>query len=244
MKLHSSTQAAGGLFIGLASLLAVPAQAALITLPGLGFDVIYDDAILTLGQSAPMIQGSTIVFTPNLLKAESLNGKGTVSVSSNYSFVISPHDGLFVQGISITERGDYLLRNASSWVSVAGLASATALGSLPVDTVSAAVQASANLPMNLTDGLFHDWSANAVLDMSGHAAFAREADVQFSLNTTLEASTSASATGPRRAFIEKKFSGESITLSVSTTPAVPEPAQWALAFAGLGVLGWRARRQA
>jgi hypothetical protein len=243
MKLTVSSQTLSGLLFGL---VASASNAALVTLPGLGFDVVYDDAILTLGQTAPMIQGSTIIFTPTQLKAESLNGKGLVSVASAYAFVIAPHDGLFVQGISITERGDYLLRNASSWVSVAGLASATALGSHPLDTVSAALQTSAAQPLNLTDGQFHDWTANAVLDMSGHPAFASQADVQFSLNTTLEASTSATATGPRRAFIEKKFSGESITLSVATTPAVPEPEQWALALAGLsalGVLGWGQRRR-
>jgi hypothetical protein len=243
MKLTVSSQALSGLLLGIA---ATTSNAALVTLPGLGFDVVYDDAILTLGQTAPLIQGSTIVFTPTQLKAESLNGRGLVSVSSAYAFVISPHDGLFVQGISITERGDYLLRNASSWVSVAGLASATALGSQPLDTVTAALQTNAAQPLNIADAQFHDWTANAVLDMSGHPAFAREADVQFSLNTTLEASTSASASGPRRAFVEKKFSGESITLSVATTPAVPEPEQWALALAGLsalGVLGWGQRRR-
>jgi hypothetical protein len=243
MKLTVSSQTLSGLLLGIA---ATTSNAALVTLPGLGFDVVYDDAILTLGQTAPLIQGSTIVFTPTQLKAESLNGRGLVSVSSAYAFVISPHDGLFVQGISITERGDYLLRNASSWVAVAGLASATALGSQPLDTVTAALQTNAAQPLNIADAQFHDWTANAVLDMSGHPAFAREADVQFSLNTTLEASTSASASGPRRAFVEKKFSGESITLSVATTPAVPEPEQWALALAGLsalGVLGWGQRRR-
>jgi MYXO-CTERM domain-containing protein len=240
MKLTISSQTLSGLLFGLA---ASASNAALVTLPGLGFDVVYDDAILTMGQTAPLIQGRTIMFTPTQLKAESRNGQGLVSVSSSYSFVIAPHDGLFVQGISITERGDYLLRNASSWVSVAGQASATALGSLPLDTVSAALQASAAQPLNLTDGLFHDWTATAVLDMSGRPNFAQEADVRFSLDTTLQASTSASATGPRRAFIEKKFSGESITLSVATTPAVPEPETWALALVGLGVLGWGLRRR-
>lgn len=240
MKLTVSSQTLSGLLLGLA---ASASNAALVTLPGLGFDVVYDDAILTLGQSAPMIQGNTILFTPTQLKAESRNGLGLVSVSSAYSFVISPHDGLFVQAISITERGDYLLRHASSWVSVTGLASATALGTLPADTVSASLQTSAAQPMNLADGLFHDWTASAVLDMSGRPNFAREADVQFSLDTTLQASTSSSATGPRRAFIEKKFSGESITLSVATTPAVPEPETLILALAGLGVLGWGLRRR-
>jgi hypothetical protein len=240
MKLTVTSQTLSGLLLGLA---ACTSNASLVTLPGLGFDVVYDDAILTLGQTAPVIQGSTIVFTPTQLRAESLNGNGVVSISSAYAFVISPHDGLFVQGISITERGDYLLRNASSWVSVAGLASATALGSMPLDTVSATLQADASQPLNIVDTKFHDWTAHAVLDMSGHPNFAREADVQFSLNTTLQASTSAAATGPRRAFIEKKFSGESITLSVATTPSVPEPEALALALAGLSVLTWGLRRR-
>jgi hypothetical protein len=240
MKLTVTSQTLSGLLLGLA---ACTSNASLVTLSGLGFDVVYDDAILTLGQTAPVIQGSTIIFTPTQLRAESLNGNGVVSISSAYAFVISPHDGLFVQGISITERGDYLLRNASSWVSVAGLASATALGSMPLDTVSASLQADASQPLNIVDTKFHDWTAHAVLDMSGHPNFAREADVQFSLNTTLQASTSATATGPRRAFIEKKFSGESITLSVATTPSVPEPETLALALAGLSVLSWGLRRR-
>jgi hypothetical protein len=157
--------------------------------------------------------------------------------------VITPHDGLFVAGIQVQERGDYVLRGSQSWISLAGLASATAIGSAPLASVSASLVANNTQALTLRDGISHNWSASAFLDMQGLAAFSQEADVLFNLNTSLSASTDASEAGPRRAFIQKKFSGESITLSVATTPAVPEPEQWALALAGLGVMGWGMRRR-
>lgn len=216
------------------------AQAALITLPGLGFDVVYDDQVLTLGQSAPVILGNTVVFTPNQLKAESLNGQGAITATSTYSFVITPHDGLSVQTISIMERGDYVLRGAGSSVTSWGSATATALGQPTNHTVTQALVLDPGLPMTVNDGLSHNWAATGLLDLSGQSAFMSEADVQFSLDTTLLASTSAGS-GPRRAFIQKKFSGESITLSVATTPVVPEPATLALLLAGLGLSAWWGR---
>jgi hypothetical protein len=240
MKFSKLNQAVGCLLF---ALVAPGAEASLVTLSGSGFDVVYDDQLTLSGQSAPSIQGNVIVFTPSQLRVESLNGSGLNSVSSAYSFVITPHDGLFVAGIQVQERGDYVLRGSQSWISLAGLASATAIGSAPLASVSASLVANNTQALTLRDGISHNWSASAFLDMQGLAAFSQEADVLFNLNTSLSASTDASEAGPRRAFIQKKFSGESITLSVATTPAVPEPEQWALTLAGLGVLGWGMRRR-
>lgn len=240
MKFSKLNQAIGCLLVALA---APGAEASMVTLSGLGFDVVYDDQLTLSGQIAPSIQGNIIVFTPSQLKVESLNGSGLNSISSAYSFVISPHDGLFVAGIQVQERGDYVLRGSQSWVSMAGLASATAIGSAPLASVSASLVPNDTQPLTLRDGISHNWSASAFLNMQGLPAFSQEADVLFNLNTSLSASTSASDVGPRRAFVQKKFSGESITLSVATTPSVPEPETLVLALAGLSVLTWGLRRR-
>lgn len=224
------------LTLTLVAITSTASHASLITLAGVGFDVVYDDQLLTLGQSAPQILGNMVVFTPSQIKAESLNGQGMLSTAATYGFTINPHEGLYVQRIDILERGDYVLRGAGSSVSLSGMASASVAGQ-PGATVSQALSTDASLPLIISDGLSHNWAASAVLDMSGQPAFMTQADVVFTLNTELQASTSADSSGPRRAFIQKKFSGESITLSVATTPAVPEPGLWGLGLAALGLLG-------
>ncbi len=220
--------------------LAMGAHAASQRLSGSQFDVVFDDAIVaTYGQ--PLLVDNVLVFTPSQLVAESINGLGTVTVSANFELQILPHVGFNVDLLTLTQRGDYKLRGTGSTASVGGLVTVSTLVD-PVLTLYSQI-APDSAPLTNNDGALRDWTATTLLDLSDAMQIGSENGVNLVVNHTLQAFTDPLTSGPRRAFVQAKFSGVSLVVAVSeVTPSVPEPANLALWLAGMAVLGGAAVR--
>ncbi len=233
----------------LSTLLAVPAQAATITLVGTNFDLSYDDTKLGLF-GAPVLVGDTIQFTLSSFAAEAPAAGGAASRNSTVSgLVLTAKSGFRFGAFDLAEFGDYTLSGTGSLVRVLGQLRAFNLAdSLNTQTTSS-LQVSPLTPLTLADGLNHDWSAAARIDASTAAVpgpfgsalnviLSNPDAVGLTIENRLTAFTDPATGGFRQAFIEKKFAG--VQLQVSPVPA--PPALWMLA-AGLLVLGFMGRRQ-
>lgn len=100
--------------------LSSQAFAAIQTITGVNFDLIYDDSKLGLF-GAPSVAGNNIFFTPNNFKAESLNGAGIVTNNSTINGMqLVAKNGFQFGSIDLSEFDDYLMRDAESFVSVNG----------------------------------------------------------------------------------------------------------------------------
>lgn len=223
------------------------AQAALITLPGTQFDLSYDDTKLGLF-GTPSLSGNTIFFTFSGFVAESLNGQGLVTKNSTVNgLVLTAHDGFHFGGFNLTEFGDYKLSGANSFVRVEGQLRAFDIAA-PTDTQTTSfLQAAPGTNLNLDDGGLHDWAATAAMDGNTPPAFGfttnvlagRPTQVGLAVENLLTAYTEAQDSGPKQAFIEKKFAGTGVQVTVSP---VPLPLPSTLMLAALGA-GWLVRRR-
>lgn len=220
------------------------AHAAIQTIVGSNFDLIYDDTKLGLF-GAPSVAGNNIFFTPNNFKAESLNGAGIVTNNSTINGMQLVAKNNFRFGsIDLTEFGDYLMRDAESFVSVSGQLRAFEGSNFAATNTSSSLIVSPSTPLNIIDGMNHDWSASASITnttaaKSGLVGWLSNANiVNITVENLLTAYTEAGP-GPEQAFIEKKAVGVGLVV----TSAVPEPGIWSSLSAGLFVLGLMASRQ-
>lgn len=237
---------------GLAGLCG-PAAAALQTLTGSNFDVVYDDARLGLF-GAPTLVGDSLFFTFNSFVAESLNGNGAVSTNSTISgLVLKAKDGFRFGAFSLAEFGDYTLSGPGSMVQVQGQLRAFNLASSLFTQTTGQLQLNPLTPLTINDGLNHDWNATARIDASTapvplpfgtatNVILSNPDQVGLAIENRLTAFTDPNGTGFRQAFIEKKFAGVQMTVAPPT--AVPLPPSLALLGAGLGALAFIMRRRA
>jgi hypothetical protein len=227
------------------SLIAVsPAHAAIQTITGTNFDLVYDDTKLGLF-GAPSLAGNNIFFTPNNFKAESLNGAGIATTNSTINGMqLVAKNGFQFGSIDLTEFGDYLMRDAESFVSVNGQLRAFDGANFAATNTSASLIVSSTTPLNIIDGFNHDWLAaasitNATASKSGLTGWLSNASVvNITVENLLTAYTEAGL-GPEQAFIEKKAIGVGLVV----TSAVPEPGVWSSLSAGLFLLGMMASRR-
>lgn len=230
-----------------------PSAAALQTLIGSNFDVVYDDTRLGLF-SAPTLVGDSLYFTFNNFVAESLNGNGAVSTNSTISgLVFKAKEGYRFGAFNLAEFGDYTLRGSDSMVQVQGQLRAFNLASALFTQTAGQLQVNSSTPLNINDGLNHDWSATARIDASTapvplpfgtvtNVILSNPDQVGLAIENRLTAFTDPSAIGFRQAFIEKKFAG--VQMTVTPPSAVPLPPSMALLGAGLGALAFIVRRRA
>lgn len=235
-----------GVVLALAALAGAPSIgiAAPVTLSGTNFDIVYDDSLLVSSlYDSPVMLGNTVVFTPVQLYAMSLDGEGLVSVASSFAFRIEPKNGFRIDSVLLTERGDYELYGQQSYVGLDGFASVTdALQPSVTTSGTLGFSSGPNSPV-ADSGTIQNWSASLLLDLGALPEFNDTTAVDFHVSNELNAYTGAETFEgeARLGFIQKKFSGETITLTVAT---IPEPTQIALLLAGLGLLGARAQRRA
>jgi hypothetical protein len=222
------------LCIACAGLIFASANAHADTLVGTNFDVVYNPAAMGLF-GLPSLSGNTVFFNPTNFKAESLNGAGIVTNNQTIVFDIVPHAGFTVTASNLVERGNYLLRDATSIVDVEGLTRGFAIANPLAEVTDSITAAAAFNVFNVST----NWTATSFLNLSALQADNR--GYRITIANLLLTYTDSSATGVRQAFIEKQFTGETISLEV--VGSVPEPEQWALLLAGLAILGAAARRR-
>lgn len=216
-------------------------SAAIVTVSGTTFDVQYDDAQLnpSSGQfslfGAPTISGSNIIFMPNNLFAQSA-AAGLVNVPATFNLSIVPKAGtqLQVSGLSLTELGDLTLRQPGSYVNVGGQL-------IAYDAANFSSYTSSNLallsPTNSGNTVTAppnaqnvNWSAHAGIDAATNPSpFANPAGFNVILENQLQA-FAPTADPLSFAFIQKKIAGDTVTLTVITTPI---PASVLLLLSGL-----------
>ncbi len=228
------------------------AGAAIITVSGTLFDVTYDNAQLDplSGQfslfGAPTISGSNIVFKPNNLFAQSAAG-GLVNVPATFNLMIVPKAGsqLQVNGLTLTELGDLTLRQPGSYVNVGGqliaydaanFASYTASNLNLLSPTNSANTVTA--PPNVQNA---SWSAQAAISAAANPSpFANSNGFNVILENQLQAFAPTSDPASF-AFIQKKVAGDTVTLTVVTTPI---PASALLLASGLlGLVGITVRNR-
>jgi PEP-CTERM motif len=207
------------------------------TIYGTNFDIVYNPADVGLF-GLPTIGGDTVFFTPNNFKAESLGGAGSVTTAQSVVFDLVPHAGFSITGSGLTERGDYLLRNRSSQVSVGGTTRAVAIAN-PQNEVSDNIVATGPLT---TLNVSTNWTATAFLDLSNLTADA--SGYRITVENILVAYTDPGVTGLRQAFIEKKFVGDDVVGLQIIGQAIPEPQTHMLLLAGVAMIGFSVRRSA
>lgn len=225
------------------------ASAVLVTLPGVNFDLTYDDAKLG-AYGAPSLLGSFITFTPSTYVAQSNNGNPPTMLdleSSTINLRIALHDGFRIQSVALSEGGDYLKLGSLSQVGVSGQTRALDLAQ---NVATQVIQPILVSPLNITNpGLpnpsfaTHNWNATTFTDLSG-ASYASTQTLSYTIQNLLFAFSAPFGPSPldpdliRQAFIEKKFVG----LDVSVT-LIPEPEVWAMMLVGAGLVGFQLRRK-
>ena len=237
-----------GIFLWCASV--APAHAALVTLSGTQFDLTYDTT--KLGSfGAPSLVGNTLTFTLNTFAAESLNGAGAVTKNSTVSgLVLNAKSGFQFGAFDLVEFGDYTLSGSGSFVRVQGQMRAFNTGQALTTQTSANLVVNPLTPLTLNDGNNHDWSASARIDASTPTALpslfnvinSNPSEVGLTLENRLLAYTDPSGSGFRQAFIEKKFVGVGVQVTVLPA-AVPLPPSAALTIAGLAAIALLAHRR-
>jgi hypothetical protein len=238
----------GAVLISVAAM--VPAHAALVTIVGTNFDVIYDDTSLGLF-GAPTLVGDTLFFTPNTFRAQSLNGDGAVATNSTLSGLrLIAKNGYQFGAFDLAEFGDYRLSGAGSFVTVNGQLRAfnPALSTTTQTTSNLAV--SGSTPLTTIDGGLYNWLATARIDQSTppvgglplpfppvqNVIASRPTEVVLTIENLLLAYTDPQGTGFREAFIEKKFVGTGVSLEVTPIPLPPAAALMVVGLASLGLL--------
>ena len=218
--------ATAGLFLG------SNAQAVVQTVGGTNVWFKYDDAMLGLF-GTPTVVGDSIFFTPTNFVAQSLDGAGTKVTAGTLNIRILPKANYDLNGISFTERGDYLLRGAGSSVGITGQIRVFDVNNfLNEETAFFAT----TLPMNINDGNLHNWAAVASVSLAD-AKYDPTTEFNLTLQNRLTAFTQPGVL-PSEAFIEKKFTGGSLVVT-----AVPEPELYLLMSLGVaGLAAWRRRK--
>ena len=221
MKKRFAPGLLGGVVCVVASL---NAQAALITQFGADVSFTYDDATLF---GVGTVVGNSISFTPTTFTAEAV-GPGDFD---NQSLVLdiavqTLSANQFVDLVGVLESGDYLLDGPTASVSLSA--------SLDIDFDQDSVADLLNpfgptSPLTNNDGLFHNWDALEIVDISAYM----DGALNLKLTNDLTAETFA---GDERAFIQKKL--DNVGLSVDVAPIPLPAAAWLFgsALVGLGVV--------
>ena len=229
---------------------AAPSHAALVTLSGTQFDLTYDTTKLGLF-GTPSLVGNTLSFTLNTFATQSLNGLGAVSTFSTVSgLLLTAKNGFQFGAFDLVEFGDYTLSGSGSFVQVLGQLRAFNTAQALTTQTSANLMVNPLTPLNINDGNNHNWVADARIDASTPMALptlfnvisTMPQEVDLTIENRLTAYTVPSGSDFREAFIEKKFVGVGVQVTVLPA-AVPLPPSAALTLAGLAVIALLAHRR-
>ncbi|MGA9163896.1 MAG: FxDxF family PEP-CTERM protein [Thiobacillus sp.] len=227
---------AGVAIIGLsATLLSCNALAVVQTLVGTNVTYVFDDALMGL-YGTPILSGDSLVFTPINFKAQSTNGQGIVQTSSTINVQVYTNANYNFSAFNLTELGDYSLIGSDAQVAVGGQIRMFDLTNPPPPAANQLTDPiTVTAPLTVTTSLANyqttNWQANAAIAVPTNWGNG----VNLTIENILLASTTQLGSA---AFVEKKFVGNSVIL----TP-VPEAETYAMMLAGLGLVGFMARRR-
>jgi hypothetical protein len=168
---------------------------------------------------------------PNRKSAQSLNGGVLDTESSSINLQIIAHNCASIASLSLIESGDYKLRGVISSVNVGAQTSVSSSYTTLVDSVPV----TSTSDFTLRDGLTYDWNSSSFISLSP-AKWQGVSSINYTIDSLLSAYTDSNDVGRKLVFIEKKFAGSSISLTISTV--IPEADTYAMQLSGLGVLGF------
>ena len=234
LKSFSSLVFAGAI-LATGSAVAVP-----VTIVGNTVSFTFDSALAGLF-GAPTVNGDSIFFTPTNFKVFSSND-GFEQISQTFNIAITANAGFQIAGANLTESGDYYNINTSvlEGVAVSGQLRLVDLEAPFTPAVTSAIGTPAPLTATTTfpaGFATTNWTASSSVAVP--MGWGGQDGIPTAVNVTIENILIASSlNASSAAFIEKKFAG----LDIVTTP-VPEPQTYALFLAGLGLIGFMARRR-
>lgn len=212
----------------LLAIASAQANAANVTVDGGNFTISYDTADIGLF-GAPTLVGSTLVLTPGGSPGFSAQtDSGIKFTNATFPFTITADQGYTLSGFNLYEGGDYFLIGSDSEVSVRGQLRVKPVG---VDALTADIKTTGPLTTktSFSSQSMTNWVANASI---------QPLTTLTSASVSIENILGAYVPTKGYAFIEKK----NVELGFVLTP-IPEPASFAMLLAGLGMMGFVARRR-
>ncbi|MES2664069.1 MAG: PEP-CTERM sorting domain-containing protein, partial [Pseudomonadota bacterium] len=210
--------------------LSTGANAAMVEMAGDGFKISYDDSLVGLF-GTPILAGNSIEFAPGGSPGYTAQTDSGVDVTnSTFSMVVTADEGKFLDGFNLSEQGSYFSFGDSAGVDVSGKLTVKPL--VPNGPIMSETIASDSSFEGTATPSFEakEWtSTTGFSDLNLTSAIV-------SIQSILAAYVVPPVAGASYAFIEKTNS----SLLVS---AVPEPEVYAMMFAGLGLVGFVARRR-
>lgn len=237
----TSLKSLGALVWAGALLVSGTAAAVPVTLAGTTVSFTFDSALTGLFGAAT-VSGDSIFFTPTNFKVFSSND-GFEPISQTFNIAVTANAGYQIAGANLTESGDYYNINTSGpleGVAVSGQLRLVDLEAPLTPAVTSAINTSAPLTATTTLAGFAttNWTASASAAVP--LGWGGQDGIPTAVNVTIQNILIASSLNlSSAAFIEKKFAG----LDMVTTP-VPEAETYAMFLAGLGLIGFMARRRA
>ena len=226
---------AGVAVLGLSAiLLSGNALAATQTLVGTNVTYVYDDDLMGLyGQ--PTLSGDSLVFTPINFKAQSTDGNGGVNggivqTGSTINVQVYANTNYTLSAFSLTELGDYRLIGSDAQVTVGGQMRLFDLDDVPPAGSELTDPITATAPLTVATSLT-DWQANAAIAVPANWNSGVNLTIE---NILLARTTQTGSTG--------EIWKNTVTVNTSVSP-VPEAETYAMILAGLGLVGFMARRR-
>ncbi len=219
---------AGVLILAASATLASGNALAITTLVGNDVSFTFDETLLGLF-GTPTVTGNSIQFAPLDFSAESLGGAGFALRNATVNIQVVAHAGYQLAAINLNESGTLALAGAGSSADVTGQIRVFDLQNPIANEVTGSLAPTLGAS---------SWTAGAgvvipTVDWRGSGTVN-------GVNLTIEnilLANSIAADG--LASIQKTFVGANIQVS-----PVPEADTWAMLLAGLGLVGFMARRRA
>lgn len=228
-KVMMTNRIAGCLLAAAGAVLALPAEAAVVTLYGDDVSFTFDNASL-FGTAS--VVGNSLVFSPTGFRAESTNGAGSDLVSETLNIEVAvTTPGVRIGGLALVEEGDYRLNGSGASVTASGrlqAVSRTQTNGLFALNESAIFNATGLS----TQGATTAWSGSAAVDITGWGG---DTWVDAQIQNNLSATTLQNG---ETAWIQKKLGGVGLEVTLVPVPA----AVWLFGSGLLGLVGVARRR--
>jgi hypothetical protein len=213
------------------------------------FDVVYDDALVGLF-GVPSLNNNVISFTPTSFVANATQAGQNVTTNSTINLQLVALPGYDFAQFNLVERGDFFLDGANTRVRALGQIRAFDTSAPLVDFTDPIVSRTASGPSVGTllsalpagsayhTGLIYNWQGTASINAVSTGLF--DADrINLTIENILRASNGAAVNGfAPESFIEKKFNGVAMTVTL-----IPEPSETMLMLSAIGIIGAIARRR-